>query len=121
MTEDNKDQESKDNVPSVTVKLNFRIPPGMRSVFAHHLFVQEDSSEITLSFFEVVTPIIPPDKYEEYLKVMQQTGVNADCVARIKVARNNLPGFAKAMMQVAEQIMAEFTEEEKNADDRTDD
>lgn len=105
------------------VPINFRIPSKMPSVYATHFFVQDSPDEVILSFFEVVHPILPPDPGEERdkgLERLKQTGVVAECVARVTVAKHKFPGFAQAMMTTAKRIIEEFGGLEENADNQSD-
>ena len=57
------------------------------------MLVQMGDDEVTLSFFEIIPPIVMDAKTLE-------KGVRADCVARITVARARYPDFVKAMAGV---------------------
>ena len=84
------------------VKLNFRVHPRMPSVYAHHMLVQPGQNEVLLSFFEVVPPLIAAsgEPSGEQLRLLQETGVVAECVARITIAIASFPSFAKAMQDM---------------------
>ncbi|MCA1622793.1 MAG: hypothetical protein LC778_03175 [Acidobacteria bacterium] len=105
------------------VRINFRIPSKLPSVYATHFFVQETPDEVVLSFFEVIHPILPPEDGEErteHLKVLQGSGVVAECVSRVTVAKHKFPGFAQAMATTAERIVKEFESFEENANNQSD-
>lgn len=104
---------------SVSVKIHFRIPTRMPSLYAHHMFAQQDDAEVILSFFEVISPIILPGDEEQAFEAMKQTGVTAECIARITIAKQRFPAFAKAIATFAKDLQAQ-TEEVNNADDRKD-
>lgn len=103
---------------TVQLKLNFRTPQKMPSVYAHHLFVQNEETEITLSFFEVISPIVPAERQEKIIEMLKEVGLNAECVARIKIAKERLPAFAKAMKSVADEILKELEEIKEDADNK---
>ncbi len=103
----------KDIMESAKVKLNFRIPSRMPSLYAHHLFVQPFEEEVVLSFFEVVPPLILPDT-EDQMKILQEQGIPADCIARITIAKNRYQSFVEAMNRVLELVKAEQTKEAAN-------
>lgn len=109
--------EKKLGADEAQVKVNFRILPRMPSVYAHHLLIQPGSNEVTLSFFEVIPPIFTDQPTEERLKLVQETGITAECVARITIAKDTFAGFAKAMQQVVEQITAQETQDANNTRD----
>jgi hypothetical protein len=113
---DEKDTPSPDP-ESVQVKLNFRILGRMPSVYAHHMFVQPQANEVLLSFFEVVPPPVF-DASQDRIKFLQETGVMADCIARITVARDSFPSFVEAMQTALNQLTSEGQEPTiENADD----
>jgi hypothetical protein len=91
----------------VQIKLNFRTPPRMPSVYAHHMFIQPGPNEVLLSFFEVIPPVMTEETPEERLRIVQEAGIVAECVARVTIASASFPGFAKAMQQVAEQVASQ--------------
>lgn len=98
---DEKETESDE----VQVRLNFRIPPRMPSVYAHHMLLQQGEFEIILSFFEVIPPMITEKLPEaDRLKFLQEVGVTAECVARVIIAKDRFPGFAAALQQLVDQI-----------------
>lgn len=107
--------DEKEAVPDdIQIKLNFRVPSRMPSVYAHHMLIQPGENEVTLSFFEIMPPpVLPGQNVEERLKAVQESGIPAECVARVTIARAAFPGFAKAMYDMVEQYTAH---EESNAD-----
>jgi len=98
--------DQKEETPdSIQVKLNFRIPPRMPTVYAHHMLVQQGEFEVVLSFFEVTPPIIIEQIADtDRLKFLQETGLVAECVARVTIAKDRFPGFAQALQQIVSQI-----------------
>jgi hypothetical protein len=118
MIEETKNQS--ESPEAITLKINFRIPGRMPSVYAHHLLVHPGENEVSISFFEVVPPLMTADTREDQIKLLQETGLIADCVSRVLVSKNRFPSFVNAMQQVLEQITAEETTEETNADNSGD-
>lgn len=127
------DKENPSPMPGVSegegrVRINFRIPARMPSVYASHFFVQETEDEVVLSFFELIHPIIPPgisdESKQQTRERIQELGVGAECVSRITIAKHKLPSLAYIINEAAERFihsMEEFekqeAEERKNADD----
>ena len=117
MTKDAKDAIAPSQ--DVAIKLNFRIPSRMPSLYAHHMFVQQGENEIVIAYFEVVPPLVPPGATEEQIKSIIEAGIASECVARITVAKNRFPAFVQAMQQALEQITSEqqpLEEDSINAD-----
>lgn len=102
---------------SANFKINFRIPGRMPSVYAHHMLIQPGEQEVLISFFELIPPVMLGDN-EAQLKLLQETGIAAECVSRITVAKSRFQGFAAAMQQIASLISSEVSEEkgQENAD-----
>ncbi len=104
---------------SVTVKLSFRVPQRMPAVYAHHMMIQPGEQEVLLSFFEV----IPPPAFaqdEEQVKKLQEIGVVAECVARIIIARDRFPSFARAMQDILKAVETQSNEEKTVQEDAND-
>ena len=93
-----------DEQDKIQVKITFRIPPGRPSVYAHHMLIQPGESEVVLSFFELVPPIFIQETPEERAERIKETGIIADCVARVTIALDRFPLFASAMMETAERV-----------------
>lgn len=108
-------EELTNDPEAVNVKVNFRVPGRMPSVYAHHMLIQTGEQEMTLSFFEVIPPLISADS-EENVKLLQETGITAECVARITIAKRRFTAFASAMQQVAGQISSDLQEDTTDAD-----
>ncbi len=105
---DNKNAVTLDNLQ---IKVNFRIPGRMPSVYAHNMLIQAGEDEITLSFYEVILPPIMGTPSEEQVNALKEIGLVAECVARVTVAKSKFLGFAGAMQQIADQITSEGVED----------
>jgi hypothetical protein len=115
--------DEKELIPdSIQVKVSFRVPQRMPSLYAHHMMIQPGEHEVLLSFFEVLPPpSFGPD--EEAIKKIQEVGVVAECVARITIAKDRFPSFARAMHGILEALEAQPDEGDtvqENADDNRD-
>ncbi len=107
---------------SVQVKLSFRVPQRMPSLYAHHMMIQPGEHEVLLSFFEIVPPAVSFEN-EEQLKKLQDVGVSAECVARITIAKDRFPGFVKAMKDILDILQGVPNQEavaKTDADDKRD-
>jgi hypothetical protein len=105
---------------SVDVKVSFRVPQRMPTVYAHHMMVQPGEYEVLLSFFEVIPPpSFAPD--EDALKKLQEIGVVADCVARVTIANDRFPGFVKAMADILEVLQGRVPGKEQAVQDHAND
>ena len=86
--------ETQNTVETYAVKVNFRIPARMPSVYAHSMTLQVAENEAILNFYEVMPPLLIGEQQAEMLADLQETGLNAECVARVTIAKANLPKFA---------------------------
>lgn len=77
------------------IPLRFEIPPGMVSRYAHHMLVQGGENEVTLSFFELILPLLVGTPDEQM--AIAKKGVKAECVARIVIAKSRYADFVRAM------------------------
>jgi hypothetical protein len=82
----------------IRANLVFSVPEHMSGRYAHQMVVQTMESEVILSFFEVIPPLLlgTPEQQKELI----EHGIKAECVARIIVPKNRLPDFVKAMSDV---------------------
>jgi hypothetical protein len=112
--DDEKSLESDSN-ESAKVRINFRIPSKMPALYAHHMVVQSGEHEVTISFFEVIQP---PILEKDQLKLLEETGVSAECIARIAIAKSRFPEFVEVMKQALSRMSAqkEVGMEQANAD-----
>jgi hypothetical protein len=109
MADELQEQEDK----PLNVGVTFRIPARMPSVYAHHLLAQQDEAEIILSFFEVMLPVVTTD---EQVKIIQQTGIPADCVARVTIAKHRFLRFMEILEKVREDILTDIEAGEEYAE-----
>jgi hypothetical protein len=115
-----KDQKAAEQLAldDIQIKLNFRIHPRMPSVYAQHMLIQPGLNEVLLSFFEIVPPIMTAmgSPSAEQIKQLQETGVVAECVARVTVANAVFPNFVRAMQD----MLSQLPKKEENADNARD-
>jgi hypothetical protein len=95
------DSEKAPNLAEDRYPLVFNVPVGMSSRYAHHMTVQVSNDEVTLSFFEVIAPIVLGSAEEQ--REAAKKGLRADCVARVTLAKARYFDFLEAM-KVAELI-----------------
>jgi hypothetical protein len=91
-------------VEGENIPLLFNVPIGLASRYAHHMLVQTSENETTLSFFELMPPLLT-GSIEEQKEILKK-GVRADCVSRVTIARARFPEFVKA-------LISQLTAEEK--------
>ena len=91
------------------VSVNWHIPTGLASRYAHHMLVQATEFEVTLSFFELKPPVILGDTPPELIKDILKQGVLAECVARVTIAKARYPEFLKAFTSAVSGISLQDT------------
>lgn len=75
----------------------------MPSIFAHNMLIQGMPESVLLSFFETILPP-KPEMTAEDLAQLQETGLLAECVARITMPPQAFLEAADAMQRVATAI-----------------
>lgn len=91
------------------VSVNWHIPTGLASRYAHHMLVQATEFEVTLSFFELKPPVILGDTPPEVVKDILKQGVLAECIARVTIAKARYPEFLQAFTSVVSAISPKDT------------
>lgn len=105
-----KSQQKGKSIKSVQTSIHFNLPVEMPSVYGTNLLIQESEFEIILSFFEVQPPILLGTE-QENLEEIKKTGVRADCVARVTIAKDRFDGMVKAMQGFLSDIKTREKEE----------
>src|SRR5438034_2408008 len=82
------------------VPVMFHVPVGLAGRYAHHLIVQGSDQEVTLSFFEALSPILLGTPEQQ--KATLEKGIRAECVARIIISKKRYPEFLKVMQGLIE-------------------
>lgn len=107
--------ENKENLESAgeQIKINFNVPAKMPSVVAHHMTVSEYDGQTVLMFFEVLPPMIisnDPEDRSKAVDKLKETGVFAECVAKVTIAPHKLPDFARVLNGFAERFQKQMQE-----------
>ncbi len=108
-------ENDKPEAEGIQLPIHFRTPR-KPSVYASHFFVQETPDEIILSFYEVNQPLITKDREKEMIDEIRITGITAECVARVVVAKHKFPSFLPPIQEIVDRI----TGKHENAGNRTD-
>lgn len=76
------------------LRIDYEIPAGKPAAYANNLVIQQTPTEVVLSFYQVIPPVIvgPADEVEQKLHGMKI--VTADLVARIAVSHSKMREFA---------------------------
>lgn len=89
------------------LQISFNVPIEMPSVFATNILVQQMEHEVLVSFYEIQPPLLLPGSNEaENLAILKKTGMRADCVAKVIIAKQRFGAFADVMKQFATAIKA---------------
>src|SRR5260221_11668649 len=94
----------------IQTKVNFVKTGLIPSLSAHHMIVQEDETDVVVSFFELVLPVIPADVElrKQAIEELETNGVNAECVARIRIAKHRYGNFVKILSDINDRINNEI-------------
>jgi hypothetical protein len=108
-----KKQPKKVEVEAKAVRINFNMPVDMPSVYATNILLQKMEHEVLVSFYEVQPPIFLNEANQsENAKILERSGVRADCVAKVIIANERFAAFADVMKKLASQLKAEEKREQ---------
>lgn len=85
--------------------ISWNVADDLVSRYATHLVVQHGENEYILSLFEVRPPLLVGRPEETLEKLNQLDAIQANCVARIIVAADRLPEFAKVLQDAVNKSM----------------
>lgn len=104
-------ENKQSNSTEVQFQLRHRIAGRMPSVVAHSMIIQSMPELVVLSFFET---ILPPktDLSKEDIEQLKETGLLAECVARITMPPQAFLEAADAMQRIAKTIRQNAEKEE---------
>ena len=85
--------------------ISFNVPIDMPSVYATNIVLQQLEHEVLVSFYELQPPFLLGGENEaESLEILQKTGLRADCVAKVTIAKQRFGDFADVMKKLANNI-----------------
>jgi len=94
----------------IYVPLEWHISEDLISRYANNIVVQFEGHEFIISFFEVRPPVLLGSSEEIEAKLKQFESVRAECVARIIVAADRMPGFVEALQANLNKYLAQKSE-----------
>lgn len=102
--------EQSNNNEALQVPLHFVGMKGLRTLYANQMMVQEDESDIILSFFETLPPVIPPETTArtQAIEQLQTNGLEAECVAKIRIGKHRFSGFVKVLSETETRLKKEM-------------
>jgi hypothetical protein len=82
------------------LKIKHEYPNGAQSIFVNHMIVQHNpQGEFQISFFEINQPAFLGTPEEVLVELNKLDSVPAQCVSRIIVTKERLPGFIAALVE----------------------
>jgi hypothetical protein len=84
-------------IPSASFRIDWNVPNDVQTRYATNLVVQSAAHEYIISFFEIRPPILLGSPEERQVTAQEIKSLPATCVARIVVARDKMPEFAKVL------------------------
>lgn len=82
------------------ININFNAPVDMPSVYATNVIIQPMEFEVLVSFYEIQPPLLMGPEAEN-LAILQESGMRADCVAKVIISKQRFEVFADLMKQMA--------------------
>ncbi len=79
--------------------------------YATNMLVQSGDHEFYLSFFEAVPPIVMGTPEERQAQAAAVASVRAECVSRLVIARDRLPGIVRVLQQMVDMNFSELVED----------
>ncbi len=95
---------------STTFPIEWHIPESIQSRYATNVIVQPGQYEFIISFFEAQPPFLMGQAEEDKAELEQLNAVRAECVGRIIVAAEQMPGIITALQTTLEAYQASRTE-----------
>ncbi len=91
---------------ALMLPLRFTETPGLISRYANNMFVNHSASEFIISFYEIRPPLLlgTPEQVQEQVESIES--VDAECVVRIIVPPDRLPGIIKALQENYEKFQS---------------
>jgi hypothetical protein len=86
---------------AVNLPIEWHFPEGLKSNFANHMIVQQDDSDVFLSFFELQPPVITSAADAVGLK--SRKSIRATCVSKVVISKARFPVFVNALTQLVPQ------------------
>lgn len=81
----------------VALSIDWHVPEGLQSRYANNVLVQAGPYEFIISFFEAQLPILTGAPEENKAKLQQLGKIQAECVSKIIVSPELMPGLINAL------------------------
>ena len=86
--------------------LDFHVSDSMESRYATNMVVQHSEHEFIIYFFEVLPPLLLGEPGVIKAKLSDIDSIRAECVARIVIAAERMPGFVRVLQENLEHYAA---------------
>jgi len=83
----------------IKLPIQWNLPEGLTSRYATNIVVQRGENEFIVSFFEVIPPIALGTPEQRITQLEAVESVTAECVARVIIAADKMPGFIEALQE----------------------
>lgn len=108
-------EQEEQSEQGVSLPIDLHVPDSLHNQYVDNVIVQPGKHEITLFFFETHVPpyIGSPEASREYL--LKQGPVRFECVSKLIVAPQLVPGIIKALQVGLDNYNTSKTSEEREA------
>lgn len=89
--------EGQQKVGKIQLPIDWHIPDSIQSRYVTNVLVQPGQYEIIISFFETQIPLLAGQPEENKAKLEQIGAIRAECVGRIIVVPEQVPGIISAL------------------------
>jgi hypothetical protein len=96
--------EPESKAVELELPIEWYVPDATVTKYATNMVIQHTEHEFILSFFEVAPPLLIGTPSKEVLEGLKS--IRAECVARIVIARDRMPGFVEILRTNLEQSLS---------------
>ncbi|MGB8348677.1 MAG: DUF3467 domain-containing protein [Ktedonobacteraceae bacterium] len=104
-------EEEQRESKNITLPIEWHVPDAIQSRYATNVLVQALQYEFIVSFFEAKLPLFVGQPEEMRMKFEEAGAIQAECIARIIVAADQLPNVINALQASLDAYRAAKAEE----------
>ena len=106
MSETEQEEREEQPSPIINIPIEWPVPESIQSQYASAVFVQAGPYELAISFFETRPPILTGTPEENKAKLKEMGSIRAECVSKIILSPEVLPGFISALQTELEKYQS---------------
>jgi len=95
----------------IILPVNWHFPESIQSRYANNVLVQAGRFEFVISFFEMQLPMLSGTPEENKAKLKEIGSIQAECVSKIIVSPEVVPGLINALQTELEKYRSERSDQ----------